>query len=242
MIPFAAVIAGLFVLNIGFKTLRYKDSCLSVHKEHLDYNVGFFIQKRELVRYEDIKNQYSVKYRLTNAGTLHVGIGGSSTEQKDDNNTVALLTLNAFDAKYIPSPNKVLDYVDVKISGMKKGFTKPISRAQRDTKKELIIAGILSLPTLFLSLLALPLLILRAKMYTYTIQKERIVSEYGVWNKVRKTVMTKNIDHLSKTQGFINKLANNGNVKIYTLGSQEADMTLSNFKQYEEWKRRIEQK
>ena len=242
MLPVTGVILTLFIANTGLKYLAYKDSYLSIHKEHLDYKAGFLLEKRELVRYEDIKNQHSLKYRLTSVGTLHVGIGGSSIKQQENQNTASVPTINAFNATYIPSTHNVLDYVDAKIVGMKKGFNKTIQTAQRDIKNDVVLATLLAPPTLLLSLLALPLLIIRTKMYRYTIQRDRIVSEHGVWNKVKETVMTKNIDHLSKSQGFINNLASNGNVKIYTLGSQTADMVLANFKQYEEWKQKIEQK
>ena len=61
-----------------------------------------------------------------------------------------------------------------------------------------------------------------------------------MWNRQKKTVLYKNIDHITKTQGFVNKVCKNGNIRIYTLGSGTKEILFKDIEKYEEWRNSIE--
>lgn len=232
----------LFLAFLTFLTgfLRYRNSYLKLYEEHLEYRVGYFFEKRELVRYEDVKNQYSIDYRYAPVGSLHVGIGGMVRGAEEQNQQQAALQKNGFTGAYLPNTPDLLDTIDEKIITTNNGFNEPDTVAKKAVKNRVVSALIFAVPTLGLSLLYLPISLWRTSKYRYDLEKTRILMKRGIWNKRKKSVLFVNIDHISKDEGFINKLCGNGNVSIYTLGSDDAEIAIKDVYDYSTWRDRIE--
>ena len=234
-----AIIAASTFLAGVLRILTYKNSSLLLAEEHLEHTVGFLTTKTEVVRYEDIKHQAGTHYRATSVGSVYVGIGGTS-QAADQSNQRSLSVPNGFSANYLPKSHEVLDTLDARILNEKNTLNQALKTTRQELKNRFYNAALLSIPTLLLSLVWLPISMWRASKYRYEQEAKRVVEYRGVWHTTKHSVLYKNIDHLASNEGLINKLAKNGNVHIYTLGSSGAELTLRNINDYHSWREELE--
>ncbi|MFC1768945.1 PH domain-containing protein, partial [Nanoarchaeota archaeon] len=86
-----------------------------------------------------------------------------------------------------------------------------------------------------LELLILILTIIWIKMKSFIIQESRIIGKWGIIYKSQRSIIFNKIDHLTENQRFFNKVFNNGNIEVNTIGSSATEMYVSNvprFKQF----------
>lgn len=244
----SVILAFIWLLFVLARYLTYKNSELVLSKEHLEHVKGYFNVRQELVRYEDVKNQYSISYKNTTVGTLHVGIGGSSwtasgdSGQTQQNSQSGVFMANGFDGEYLGNVAKHLDFIDSKIINSKQGFGNPVENEKPAYKNAVVVHLILAPFTLGLSLLVLPINIWKLSRYSFHLEKTRIILKRGVWNRVKKSVLFVNIDHLTEDQGVMNKICDNGSVGVFTLGSVGKEMDLFNIASFKKWHKHIEKK
>ena len=237
LIP-AALVAGV-LLYATLQIPRYNKSHLQLHEAHLEHEVGFLTKKREIVRYEDLKYQYATNYKLSQVGGLYLGIGGVSAAQ---NNQQQSTGVNGFLAAYLPAAHDLTDAIDKKILGSNEGFNQATKTGKPSLTNPTLQAIMIAPFTLLLSIVYLPIALWRTSRYDYKLEEQRVIEYRGVWNRTKHTVTYTNIDHLATSQGFINQLAKNGSVSIYTLGSQSADLRIRNVSDYPDWQQAIEER
>ena len=233
-------IPALILVYAATRIPRYYKSKLQLHEEHLEHTVGFFIQKKELVRYEDLKHQHATSYKLAPVGGLYLGIGGvSQAANKQQRQQVG--GANGFLANYLPDTHALADVIDKKLLGSNQGFNQATKQAKPSLKNPSLKALLISIPTLGLSLLSLPVVLWRTSRFRYELEEQRVVEYKGVWNRTKHSVVYNNIDHLTSAQGFVNQIYKNGSVHIFTLGSSGAELSIRNVSAYKDWQQAIEE-
>ncbi len=226
-----AVFTTLFIIAYVLAVLRHKNAHLVLGKEHLEHRVGFFITQTTLARYEDIKDQFAMHYRLSAVGELFINVGGVSSVQQD--NQKALGAPNGFTARYLQNPESLIDEIDTHVLGRKP--SQEIIQAAKSELKNSALAWLLFPPFL-------PIRLWQVSRFKYKATPDRIIKTRGVWNHQTQSITYSNIDHLSMKYGPTNKIFKNGSVLIYTIGSSAAEMVITNVKDAAAWQTLLEQR
>lgn len=74
--------------------------------------------------------------------------------------------------------------------------------------------------------------VLAVRMRSYMIQPYRVLSKSGILYKKQISIVFSKIDHINQYQGFFNKTFKNGSIYVNTTGSSEAELIISNIKDF----------
>ncbi len=91
-----------------------------------------------------------------------------------------------------------------------------------------------SVVSIVLFSLIIGLIIWSIKVKFYDYQKDRILFRSGIIYKSLHSILYKKFNYVESSQGFINKVFRNGNIKVYTLGSWGVDMYIQDVDNYKE--------
>ncbi|MFH1316981.1 MAG: PH domain-containing protein [Candidatus Woesearchaeota archaeon] len=88
---------------------------------------------------------------------------------------------------------------------------------------------------LILDFIIIYLTYLSIRMRSYIIQNYRILSKSGIFYKKQVSIIYGKINHISYTQGMLNKMFNNGNVQLFTTGSSNLELNLKDMKEFNQF-------
>ncbi|MFH1053493.1 MAG: PH domain-containing protein [Candidatus Woesearchaeota archaeon] len=88
---------------------------------------------------------------------------------------------------------------------------------------------------LILDFIIIHLTYLSIRMRSYIIQNYRILSKSGIFYKKQVSIIYGKINHISYTQGILNKMFNNGNVQLFTTGSSNVELNLRDMKEFSQF-------
>ncbi len=88
--------------------------------------------------------------------------------------------------------------------------------------------GALVLALIFVTILGVSTLYIKSQ--TIIIEKDRVLKKSGILFKKQVSIPFKKIDHSIVSAGFLNKIFMNGNVEVYTIGSNTAELTFKNIR------------
>lgn len=226
-----AILATVTLISYPFAVLRYKTSHLVLGKEHLEHRVGFFTTTTTIARYEDIKDVFATQYRYSSFGEIFVNVGGVSGQQENAQATQAIAATNGFTARYIHTPTERLDDIDAHILG--RAPSSEVLKSAPSTLKNSALVWLLFPPFL-------PFRLWQVSRFRYTATPDRILKTRGVWNTQTQSITYSNFDHLKMAYGPTNKLFKNGSIRIFTIGSSAAEMTLFNVQDAAGWQQLLE--
>ncbi|MFZ2255295.1 MAG: PH domain-containing protein [Patescibacteria group bacterium] len=126
----------------------------------------------------------------------------------------------------------VLDTLDTVLKGDTIDTTE-VASSRQDIGNSIIIPIILTIIAVLFTysalniwaailVLALAVLIIGLTVWyvstkRYILEKDRIISEFGIIYRVRKSILYKKFNFIEKSQGFFGKIFKNGTLSIYTL-------------------------
>lgn len=83
---------------------------------------------------------------------------------------------------------------------------------------------------LFLPIPVITYLYVRSKVYL--IEPFRVLSKRGILYKKQKSITFDKINYLNRSQNFLNKMFNNGDVSVQTIGSSKPELILNNMSEF----------
>ncbi len=79
------------------------------------------------------------------------------------------------------------------------------------------------------------LIVWSVKVRSYSVQPYRVLAKSGIVYKKQTSIVFNKIDHISSSQGFLNKIFGNGNIKVNTTGSPKPELEIHNVKRFREF-------
>lgn len=241
LIPSFILILLLIPIIHFYNKYYYRTARLKIFDDFVLYTRGLLISKTYYSKYNNIKDLESIKFPFTeNIGSLRFNIAGESVIQTNQNQKSIIS--NSFTMNYLKDTHTVHDLIDEKLhynhnvkNNSEKLFENNILKTKPTPKNSVFFICLISvifLPLLLFLPIILFFLILIIKKISFIIQDERLIKYSGVLFKSKKTIIYSKLDHITKSQGFVNKLFNNGNVNIYTTGSSIVEMQIFAIKDY----------
>lgn len=127
--------------------------------------------------------------------------------------------------------------------------TAEVATSSQDVGNSIIIPIVLTVIAVFFGFSAGPALIIPLLIWAaiiiglivwyvstkrYILERDRVISEYGIIYRVRQTILYKKFNFIEKYQGFFGKIFKNGVLSIYTLWSSSRDMVFSDVDKFTE--------
>ena len=97
---------------------------------------------------------------------------------------------------------------------------------------KLVLLSVLLLPAVVLLPLTVPLRVLGVKRFRYRVEAARIVMSWGILYRSETSILLDRVDSLQQSQGPLNKMFRNGNVRIMTAGSSKPDLVIADSPEY----------
>jgi len=210
--------------------LGYKNALLNIGRKYIYLESGWWLRKEKITRTKFIKQTEIKKYPFVNSGEIILSIAGSvyaDTSQTTFDNLFSGFDQNTIFLKYIDNPesaqsitNKFL-FIEETSDGVEDIF-KP------DFLNPLIKIGVFAIlfPPL---LLAIPYFYLRNYFASFIVVNKKIIRLRGILYKSREEIYFNNIDFFEEKKDFVNKIAGNSKLYIYTSGNSEQDMVIGDF-------------
>lgn len=250
----AYVVLGIFALiGLVFLYQKYLYSPRfyqqNFYTDMVESISGIIWKKKKYARYRHIKSVQSKKNPLTDVGSMTLSVAGSGmmvSTENNKNNTPGWLN-SVISLKYVDNVFAVADSFDTVLQG-REIDTNQIFEAPQDVRNTLVPEIIFLVIMVFglynglgievaifgaivlLAMLALTVWYISTKKYT--IQADRVISQYGIIYKTRESILFSRFNFTEKHQGFFGKIFRNGVVHIYTIGSNSRDMTCSDVSEY----------
>ena len=105
-------------------------------------------------------------------------------------------------------------------------------------------AAFLIIAAIFILLLCIEIILTVwiVKARNYCIEPHRITAKWGIIYKRQVSVLFRNIDHINFAQGMINKMFNNGNIVINTIGSSRPELVIRDISDYKGFYEMVEKR
>ncbi|MFW5746165.1 MAG: PH domain-containing protein [Nanoarchaeota archaeon] len=271
-IPFivvAVIVALIYVASLAYGAALYKRSFLQLYRNSAYAERGIWFKKYQWVRFDNIKGVDTIKYPLTDMGTLRLTVAGDMIAQPQQQQTrmgkytqtsQARYRSNALSMEYVPRASTKDDLFDMILyDGI---GAQEIVRREQDVKayaeqpvistrpalRNTVAVWVLILFVTFLTLFFFPLALVgmifslwAVRVRRYTITSRRIIYTSGIIYRKEHSILFSRIDHINVQQGMLNKIFGNGNISINTTGSSGTEMVLSNVPDHERFYRVLKQ-
>lgn len=248
------VIVGLIVLDVLYflyQMLYYSKNWYrqSLYLTFVESISGIFFKQKKYSLYRHIKGLSATKNPLTNTGTIVMSVAGQVSNATESGKKYKSFTFeNSIKMDYVAEIFSLLDKLDTILKNAPLDTT-VVSSSRQDVGNSLIFPVIvLVLITLSATMVDMMLAItvgligavLVGLIYwyistkLYQLEKDRIISEYGIIYRTREAILYKKFNFIEKHQGFLGKVFKNGTIHVYTLGSATKDMTLADVDKFTE--------
>lgn len=228
----------------------------SLYQDFVESISGIIFRSKKYSLYRHIKWLSATKNPLTRVGNVSLSVAGQvmPAPQGGQSTNNALLAWggyfeNSIRFDYMTDAFTVLDTLDTVLKGDTIDTTE-VASSRQDIGNSIIIPIILTIIAVLFTysalniwaailVLALAVLIIGLTVWyvstkRYILEKDRIISEFGIIYRVRKSILYKKFNFIEKSQGFFGKIFKNGTLSIYTLWSSSRDMVLSDVDKYTE--------
>ncbi len=246
-------------LIFGVQYLYYKDHKLSLYSNFVEFREGLITKKQTFTTYYNVKNMISSLYPFSDHGSLTVDVAGERAGVANSGDGSIAIMPFAFTLKYYQGPrilhnkleNILLKHPFLQDSKQQLAVNNDFefSMQENDYKPSigiyifyLIVFSVLIFPLLILLPFTCYCLIYWFKKVSYVVGSDRVESYSGVFFRMINTVQYNRIDHVTKHQGFIQKIFNVADLEIYTTGSSRAELVFRNVKDFDKLFKELENK
>ncbi len=235
---------------------RYKQACISLHRSSLVVSIGWLQQKQYIIKHKDITDVTTTKYPLSKAGAITFNIAGSSfVSAQSSKSAHEAAASHSVSIGYVSSDAGIFDIHDQIDSVLEflpnsKNYLNrktafdvvPLYSSSRRIANDIVaytLVYVLLFPLLILLPISLAFRYLWVRSVMYDISEQRIRYRSGVVYHKQSSILYSRIDHIDYVQHALNKLFDNGTVRVYTSGGGNAELTLKNMRDYVEFYRRL---
>jgi uncharacterized membrane protein YdbT with pleckstrin-like domain len=245
--PAALIFPLLLIVAIAtlffFRKKYFDHMLLRLFGSYVTFESGWLFRREYFSFYDDIKGISVMKYPLSSAGNLQFNIAGNRVA-KTKNGTVTIN--NEFTAHYIARAMETAKKVDGVLGGASE---KTLLAAKPSLLNSLtawmpvyliigaasvIIPYTFGIPLLLLLIALVVSNIIMIRSREYVIEEGRVLKRWGIIYRKQISIVLGKVDALSTAQGFLNKIFSNGDVHIFTAGSDGAtpELNLADAKEY----------
>ncbi len=253
LIPVALLI--VYLITVIYRTIYYKKSYMKFYDNHIYFRKGIFIEEEFFTNYDQTRDLYSKRYPFSDTGNLKVIVAGEVVMRGQQGQSIPVKA--GFTIRYLKNVLEKHDFKDeilAKKMGVKSNYTK-VKSCKPDFANPLALTYMLLIPIIialtlfrafFLPVMLIAviiisiIIIIKTRRKTYSLDGFRAVYEKGILFRMKKTVLYSKMDHLSKDSDFLNKVFNNGNIKVYTTGSSSPELVINNIKKRDDFYNTIE--
>ncbi len=253
----ALILVILVVIQYLYNKLYYSSTWYeqSLYQDFVESISGIIFRSKKYSLYRHIKWLSATKNPLTSVGNVSLSVAGQvmPAMQWQNANSILLTRSGYFENSiwfdYMADSFALLDRLD-SVLKWDAIDTAEVATSTQDVGNSIIIPVVLTVIAVFFGFsavgpaLAIPLLIWAAIIIglivwyvstkRYILERDRVISEYGIIYRVRQTILYKKFNFIEKYQGFFGKIFKNGVLSIYTLWSSSRDMVLSDVDKFTE--------
>lgn len=250
-IVFASLLCA--IIRYFYNKLYYSSSWYqqTLYHDFVESISGIVFRSKKYSLYRHIKWLSAMKNPMTSVWNISISIAGQAmlAMQAQSTNSTLLVQGNSIRFDYMPEVFTLLDIIDSTLKWDTIDSTETASSRQ-DIGNSVIVplvlviigmvfvystAGtIFAIYSAIVASLIIGLIVWYVSTKRYILERDRIVSEYGIIYRVRKTILYKKFNFIEKYQGFFGKIFKNGVLSIYTLWSASRDMVLSDVDKFTE--------
>ncbi|MFT5129713.1 MAG: putative membrane protein YdbT with pleckstrin-like domain [Rhodothermales bacterium] len=242
-IPFVLIPLIAFIWG----AIHYPRAQLEFHDEGMIFRRGIITQQQTYARYQNIKDITTTKFPGSDCGSMRFNVAGERVLQKGATSIpygftmhyiTELLSKNqSFDYDILPEPGAF----GTTRRGRPREPEQAIAeqeiiearKALGNTAVRTIITSFILLPLAVLLPITLPIALWRASLVRYRIEPGRILMRKGRLFLSQTSILFSRIDHIQTSEGMLNKLFKNGDIRISTAGSSSAELVLGDLKDHE---------
>lgn len=236
LIPTPLIIIGCLI----YAKFYYACQRLRFNEHHIEAEQGIFARSTYYVRYKNVKRISATRYPGGEEGELKIYVAG-----EEEINTQVISTKKSLVTPMLKQcsftsgmlsqaweSGRLLDdilsgRVDSSVDATPAAPAEVLAESRRSVGNALatlMIISIVFFPSILLLPITIPVIIVWAKRWRYCIEDFRILTSHGIFFRSKTSVLLDRVDSLKKSQGFLNKIFNNGKVTIMTAGSSKPDL------------------
>ncbi|MFT4261414.1 MAG: PH domain-containing protein [Candidatus Woesearchaeota archaeon] len=213
----------------------YNRAVFGFKKDILYYKRGLIFVKESFALFDNVKSVSSLRYPKTNVGSLSFDVTG---EVFVDNNQNSYKS-NGFSVGFLSDVLELHDFFD-EVLGAKSfevSVSKKPSFANALTVASFPLITVVYIPFYFV---LAPVIVIKQRRKDFVLEKYRVVKYRGVFYRKKKSVLYERIDHISKSEGLLNKVYSNGNIFVFTVGSSRPDLVFRSLPDYNSFYEKLE--
>ena len=221
----------------------YSRQRLRFHDHHIEAEQGIIAKRRYYARYSNVKRIKTTRYPGGGEGELEIfvaaeeEIGQLVQQQQQAKNQPRMMKHCSFTTGFLPAvSNKGLLLDDILCGRVDPApqavAAEPLEvlleapRSVGNALVKLLLFSIVLFPMIVLLPFTIPATVIRVKRWRYRIEAARIVMSWGIFYRSETSILLDRVDSLQQSQGPLNKLFRNGNIRIMTAGSSKPDLNI----------------
>ena len=232
----------VYAIIIIYRHIYYQKSKLKFFKDYVYFKRGIFFEDYYHALYNNIKDITTIKYPFSSLGFVQFNVAGEHTIQHSRQRQGQIVS-NKFKIKYIENIDNKDELIDLifykrpnaqqiaQIENNIQAYSpQPILVSKQDVANSIIFP--LILPPLWLFI---PFIIWSIKVRSYIIQPYRALAKSGILYKKQTSIIFSKVDHINFSQGALNKMFKNGNIRVNTAGSSKAELVIINIHNFKDF-------
>lgn len=214
---------------------------LCFHDHHVEAEQGVIARRRYFARYSNIKRIQLARYPGGEEGDLEIFVAGEEEFQHaaaKKKGQQGILRPCSFTSRFLPAVRERGLLLDDILCGRIDPAPDAVAAEPLDLLLEarrsvgnavvkLVLLSVLLLPAVVLLPLTIPLRVMGVKRFRYRVEAARVVMSWGILYRRETSILLDRVDSLQQSQGPLNKMFRNGNVRIMTAGSSKPDLVIS---------------
>ncbi|MEX0655729.1 MAG: PH domain-containing protein [Phycisphaeraceae bacterium] len=230
------VVALFWLLVLIWEPVYYRRCVALFYDAHLEVRKGVLFRRRYHTLYPNVKHVTTIRYPFVDRGTILFQVAGHAAETR-----VALGFVAGVAAKHerldrLLSGRLPVEQADALDQPPAADPTPPVRFARpalANTLVPLVGVSLVLLPLAALLPVTLPWAVMAVRRRSYRIESYRLVACSGVIFARQSSIVFEKIDHIQQAQGLLNKVFGNGNIQVYTAGSDTTDMSVRHIADYQ---------
>lgn len=219
---------------------------LRFHDHHVEAEQGLIARRRYFARYSNIKRTRVTGYPGGEEGDLEIFVAGEEEFQHaaaKKKGQQGILRPCSFTSRFLPAVRErglLLDDIlcgrigpaPDSVAAQPLELLLEARRSVGNALVKLVLLSVLLLPAVVLLPLTIPLRVLGVKRFRYRVEAARVVMSWGILYRSETSILLDRVDSLQQSQGPLNKMFRNGNVRIMTAGSSKPDLVIADSPEY----------
>jgi uncharacterized membrane protein YdbT with pleckstrin-like domain len=213
---------------------------LRFHEHHVEAEQGLLARRSYHARYANVKRIRHTRYPGGTEGSLEIFVAGEEEVGQggpQQKNRQTILRPCSFTSGFLPDVAGRAALLDDILCGRVDPAPQAVAaeplellmearRSPGNAVLKLVLLSILLLPLVVLLPLTLPFVIIGVKRWRYRVEDARVVTRSGIFYRSETSILLDRVDSLQQSQGPLNKMFKNGNVRIMTAGSSKPDLSI----------------